>query len=61
MLVYDKEFGQSDFDLADYTVAPDGRIILIEPSERGPKVDHINVILNWHRLLDSRDDARRGG
>jgi hypothetical protein len=50
-LVYEKRFGQSDFDLPDYTIAPDGRILLIEPSERGPTVDRIEVIANWQQIL----------
>jgi Tol biopolymer transport system component len=50
-LVYDRDFGQSDFDFCDYEIAPDGRILLIEPSERGPKVTQVNVMLNWYAPL----------
>jgi Tol biopolymer transport system component len=50
-LVYDKRFGQSDYELTDYTVTPDGKLLLVEPSERGPKVSQIHVVLNWPRLL----------
>jgi Tol biopolymer transport system component len=46
--IYSKLFGQSDFDLPDYTAAPDGRLLIVEPSERGPKVAQINVLLNWY-------------
>ena len=28
-LEYDRKFGQSNFDLPDYTVAPDGRLLLV--------------------------------
>lgn len=44
-------FGQTDPDLTDYAVAPDGRILLVEPSERGHAVEHLDVVLNWHNLL----------
>jgi serine/threonine protein kinase/WD40 repeat protein len=53
-LIYDKPFGQSDFDLPDYTAAPDGRLLIVEPSERGPKVSQIHVILNWYNLPEVR-------
>ena len=46
-------FGQSDADFSDYTVAPDGRVLIVEPSERAPSVSHVTVVLNWHRLLES--------
>jgi len=51
IVVYDRDFGQSDVDLSDYTVAPDGRILLIETSERGAKATHVNVMLNWYEPL----------
>ncbi|HTL31022.1 MAG TPA: protein kinase [Tepidisphaeraceae bacterium] len=50
-VLYDRDFGQSDVDLGDYTVAPDGRLLLIEPSERGPKATQVNVMLNWYEPL----------
>ncbi|HZN64475.1 MAG TPA: protein kinase [Tepidisphaeraceae bacterium] len=52
-LVFRKQFGQSDSDLSDYAVAPDGRLLVVEPSERGPTVSQVTVVLNWHRLLDA--------
>ncbi|MEZ0268261.1 MAG: hypothetical protein ACAI43_26340, partial [Phycisphaerae bacterium] len=50
-IVYDKPFGQSDPIAREYAVATDGRILIVEPSERRPTVSHIKVITNWHRLL----------
>jgi hypothetical protein len=52
-LEYDRKFGQSDFDLPDYTVAPDGRLLLVEPSDRAPTASSITVVLNWPSLLKS--------
>lgn len=49
--IYRPRFGQSDVDLPDYTVAPDGRLLVVEPTERGPRVSHINYVLNWYELL----------
>jgi hypothetical protein len=31
--------------------AADGRILIVEPSERRPTVPHLQVIANWYRLL----------
>src|SRR5690606_30662713 len=53
-VVYDKPFGQSDPLAYDYTVAPDGRILIVEPSERRPSVDHMRIINNWRALLPPR-------
>jgi len=50
--IYAGVFGQTAFDMPDYTAHPDGRLLLIEQSERGPSVSQINVILNWHRLME---------
>jgi Tol biopolymer transport system component len=50
-VVYDKPFGQSDPLGRDYTIAPDGRPLIIEPSERRPTVSHLQVITNWWKLL----------
>jgi eukaryotic-like serine/threonine-protein kinase len=50
-VVYDKPFGQSDPIAREYAIAPDGRPVIIEPSERRPKVSHLQVITNWYRLL----------
>jgi Tol biopolymer transport system component len=50
-VVYDKPFGQSDPIAREYTIAPDGRPLVVEPSERRPTVSHLKVITNWHRLL----------
>jgi eukaryotic-like serine/threonine-protein kinase len=47
----DRDFGQSDFELSDYTIAPDGRTLLVEPSERGPRVSAVHVLLNWYVRL----------
>ena len=44
-------FGQADADLADYAVAPDGRLLVVEPSGRGPAVSQVTVVLNWPQLL----------
>jgi dipeptidyl aminopeptidase/acylaminoacyl peptidase len=51
-LVCRRTFGQSDSDLSDYAVAPDGRLLVVEPSDRGPTVSQATVVLNWHQLLD---------
>ncbi len=53
-VVYDKPFGQCDFELNDYTIDPQGRLLIVEPSERGPKVHQINVVLNWWQALATR-------
>ena len=50
-VVFDKPFGQSDPIARDYAIAPDGRPLIVEPSERRPTVSHLRVITNWHRLL----------
>jgi serine/threonine-protein kinase len=50
-VVYNKPFGQSDPIARDYAIAPDGRPLIVEPSERRPTVSHLRVITNWHRLL----------
>lgn len=57
-LVYSGRFGQADYHMSDYAVAPDGRILLIEPSEKGPVVSHLNVVLNWHQLVAPRNGTR---
>ena len=49
--VYEGRFGQSDFDMRNYAVAPDGRILIIEPAEDGHKVTHIDVMLHWDSVL----------
>jgi len=46
-----KAFGQSDPIARDYAIAPDGRPLIVEPSERRPTVSHLRVITNWHQLL----------
>ncbi|HLL90852.1 MAG TPA: hypothetical protein VK324_16240, partial [Tepidisphaeraceae bacterium] len=53
-LVYDRPFGQSSFEMPDYTVHPDGRLLLVEPTPAGPGVAQVNVIVNWHELLRPR-------
>jgi Tol biopolymer transport system component len=53
--VYTGRFGQSDYEMTDYTVAPDGRVLIIELSDKGPTVASMNVVLNWHEIV-----ARRG-
>lgn len=50
-VVYDKPFGQSDPIARNYAIAPDGRPVIVEPSERRPTVSHLRVITNWYRLL----------
>jgi len=50
-LVYGKPFGQSDPIARDYAIAPDGRPLIVEPSERRPTVSSLRVITNWYRLL----------
>jgi serine/threonine protein kinase/Tol biopolymer transport system component len=50
-IVYDKPFGQSDPIARNYAIAPDGRPLIVEPSERRPTVSHLCVITNWYSLL----------
>jgi Tol biopolymer transport system component len=50
-VVYSKPFGQSDPIAREYVVAPDGRPLVVEPSERRPTVSHLRVITNWSALL----------
>ena len=50
-VVYNKPFGQSDPIARNYAIAPDGRPLIVEPSERRPTVSNIRVITNWYRLL----------
>lgn len=50
-VVYNKPFGQSDPIAKEYTIAADGRPLIVEASERRPSVSHLEVIVNWHRLL----------
>jgi serine/threonine protein kinase/Tol biopolymer transport system component len=50
-VAYVKPFGQSDPLERDYTIAPDGRILLIEPSPNRPTVEHIRVVTDWYGLL----------
>jgi hypothetical protein len=50
-VAYDKPFGQSDPIARDYTIAPDGRPFIVEPSERRPGVTHLCVVTNWYQLL----------
>ena len=37
--------------MRNYAVAPDGRILIIEPAEDGHKVTHIDVMLHWDSVL----------
>ena len=50
-VVYGKPFGQSDPIARNYAIAPDGRPLIVEPSERRPTVLHLNVITDWYELL----------
>ncbi|MEZ6190723.1 MAG: protein kinase [Phycisphaerales bacterium] len=50
-VVYDRDFGQSDFDMPDYTTAPDGRILIVRPANAGPLIDSLCVITNWPNLI----------
>jgi Tol biopolymer transport system component len=52
VLVFRDEFGQSNADLSDYAVAPDGRLLIVEPADDGPTASQVVVVLNWHRLLE---------
>jgi dipeptidyl aminopeptidase/acylaminoacyl peptidase len=57
-VVYSKRFGQADFHMTDFAISPTGGILLIEPSERAPTVRHLNVILNWHRLVEPKRSSQ---
>ncbi|WP_437680285.1 protein kinase domain-containing protein [Sorangium sp. So ce131] len=50
-LVYDKPFGQADVDLRSYTVAPDGRILIIGPPPQRTQVTHLRAMLGWYSRL----------
>jgi len=50
-IAYNKPFGQSDPIARDYTIAPDGRPFIVEPSERRPGVSNLCVVTNWYQLL----------
>jgi Tol biopolymer transport system component len=50
-VIYTGRFGQADFEMPDYTVAPDGKVLLIELSDRGPTVSSMNVVLNWYETV----------
>ena len=56
-IVSHRQFGQSDSDLGDYAVAPDGRLLVVEPSERGPMATQVTVVLNWQQLLTAARPA----
>jgi hypothetical protein len=49
--VYAKPFGQSDPLGNNFTVAPDGCVVVVEPSERRPSVTHLRAITRWYELL----------
>jgi eukaryotic-like serine/threonine-protein kinase len=51
-VVHNRDFGQSDSQLGDYTVGPDGRILIIEPSEQGPRAKNLHVLLHWYNALN---------
>ncbi|WP_437774442.1 protein kinase domain-containing protein [Sorangium sp. So ce1097] len=50
-VIYDRPFGQADPDLQSYTVAPDGRLLLVTPSPPRAQVTHLRVLLAWHQRL----------
>jgi Tol biopolymer transport system component len=49
--IHDRPFGQADSDVANYTVAPDGRILVVEPAPQQTQVTRIQVMLGWHLRL----------
>jgi hypothetical protein len=53
-LVYGTPFDQSDYELPDYAVSPDGRLLIIEASKHGPTVKEVSVILNCTRCWITR-------
>jgi len=46
-LIHEGRFGQSDLDMRNYAVMPDGRVLLIEPADDGHKVKRIEVVVHW--------------
>lgn len=40
--------------MPDYLVAPEGRIMVVNLSERGPRVSSIEVVLNWCQLFNKQ-------
>ncbi|WP_437284126.1 protein kinase domain-containing protein [Sorangium sp. So ce406] len=51
VVIHDRPFGQADPDLQSYTVAPDGRILLVAPSPPRTQVTHMRVMLGWDQRL----------
>ncbi|MGK3961645.1 protein kinase [Sorangium sp. So ce118] len=49
--IHDRPFGQADPDLQSYTVAPDGRILLVAPAPPRTQVTHMRVMLGWDQRL----------
>src|SRR4029078_7569924 len=50
-VIYTGRFGQPAYHMSDYAVDPEGKIVLIEPSERGAIASHLNVVLNWFEIV----------
>lgn len=51
VVIYDKPFGQSDPLARNLAIAPDGRVLIVEPSDQRPAVTHIKVLTKWYDLL----------
>ncbi|XXY51195.1 protein kinase [Sorangium sp. So ce269] len=51
VVIHDRPFGQADPDLQSYTVAPDGRILLVAPAPPRTQVTHMRVMLGWDQRL----------
>ena len=52
---------QSDeSSVVDYDAAPDGRFLMVKPSEEEQASPHLNVVLNWADELARRVPAGKG-
>ncbi|WP_437618174.1 protein kinase domain-containing protein [Sorangium sp. So ce1151] len=51
VVIHDRPFGQADPDLQSYTVAPDGKILLVAPAPPRTQVTHMRVMLGWDQRL----------
>jgi Tol biopolymer transport system component len=53
-LLFEGPYHWSTTISTDYDVAPDGRFLMIKPTEQGQAVTQINVVLNWFEELKRR-------
>ena len=56
---YARPFGQSDPLARDFTVAPDGRVLVVEASERRVQTTHIRAVTRWYDLIPAPAEPKR--